>query len=65
MNMSNIQSAQRMLFLTIVVLLCAGIWLTGVETVHWLLYVPVVILSLAAITGFCPGMALFKQLGLK
>jgi len=34
-----------------------GIWLTGFNTVHWLLYVPVVFFYFAAVTGICPGLA--------
>lgn len=58
-------SAQRMLFLTIAVILAIGIWLTGFRTVHWLLYVPVVLLSFAAITGICPGLMIWRKLGFK
>jgi len=34
-----------------------GIWLTGFDKVHWLLYVPVVFFYFAAVTGICPGLA--------
>jgi hypothetical protein len=33
-----------------------GIWLTGFNLVHWLLYVPVVFFYFAAVTGICPGL---------
>ena len=39
-----------------------GIVLTGVSVVHWLLFVPAVFLSLAALTGFCPGMIISRWL---
>jgi len=42
-----------------------GIWLTGFNVVHWLLYVPVVFLAFAGITGICPGYIIFTKLGLK
>ncbi len=58
-------SAQRMLFLTIAIIIAAGIFLTGYQSVHWLLYIPPLALLFAAITGICPGLALFKKLGFK
>jgi hypothetical protein len=42
-----------------------GIWLTGFEKVHWFLYVPVVALTFAGITGICPGLMFWKKVGLK
>lgn len=58
-------SAQRMLFLFMAVLISLGIWLTGFDKVHWLLYVPPVFLLFAAVTGICPGLIIFKKLGFK
>lgn len=58
-------SAQRMLFLFMAVLISLGIWLTGFDKVHWLLYVPPVFLVFAGITGVCPGLIIFKKLGFK
>lgn len=58
-------SAQRMLFLTVAILISVGIWLTGFNQVHWLLYVPVAALTFAGLTGICPGLILYKKLGAK
>ena len=58
-------NAQRMLFLTVAILISIGIWLSGFNQVHWLLYVPVAALTFAGITGICPGLILFKKLGAK
>lgn len=58
-------SAQRMLFLTVAIILLVGIWLTGFNNVHWLLYVPVALLTFAAITGICPGLIFWRKLGFK
>ena len=58
-------SAIRMLFLFIAAAIGAGIWLTGYQTVHWLLYVPMVALLFAGITGICPGYIFFSKLGFK
>ncbi len=58
-------SAQRMQFFTLAVVILIGIWLTGFNAVHWLLYVPVVLLLIAGFTGFCFGVWFWKKLGLK
>lgn len=58
-------SAIRMVFLFTAALMLLGIWLTGFNTVHWVLYLPVVVLSFAGITGICPGYMVFKKLGFK
>ena len=58
-------SAQRMLFLTMAVIITVGIWLTGFSHAHWFLYVPVAALLFAALTGICPGLMLWKKLGFK
>lgn len=58
-------SAQRVLFLTVAILIVVGIGLTGFEQVHWLLYVPIAALTFAGLTGICPGLILYKKLGAK
>jgi len=58
-------SAQRMLFLTVAIILLAGIGLTGWQQIHWLIYLPVGLLVFAGATGICPGLLLYKKLGFK
>jgi hypothetical protein len=58
-------SAQRMLFLTIAAIVSVGIWLTGLNKVHWFLYVPLAMMLFAGATGICPGLVLWKKLGFK
>jgi len=58
-------SAMRMLFLFMAALILIGIWLTGFNVVHWLLYVPPAALIFAGVTGICPGLIIFKKLGFK
>ena len=58
-------TALRMLFLFMAAFIALGIWLTGINNVHWLLYIPPAALLFAGITGICPGMILFKKLGFK
>lgn len=58
-------SAQRMLFFTVAALLGGGIWLSGINQVHWLLFLPTVMLIFAGVTGICPGLLLYKKIGFK
>jgi len=58
-------SAIRMLFLFTAALILLGIWLTGFNVAHWVLYLPVAALSFAGITGICPGYMMFQKLGFK
>ena len=57
--------ALNMQFFTIALLFLVGIWLTGFEKVHWFMYVPIVVLIFAGITGICPGLWFWKKIGLK
>jgi len=54
--------ALRLTLLTIGTILSLGIWLTGVNTVHWVLYVPTAFVLFAGITGICPGLIFNKIL---
>ena len=58
-------SAIRMLFIFMAAFIMAGIWLTGFNAVHWLLYIPPAALLFAGITGICPGYMMFRKLGFK
>jgi hypothetical protein len=58
-------SAQRMLFLTVAVILTVGLFLTGWSTAHWLLYAPTAMLVFAGLTGICPGLSLYRKMGFK
>ncbi|MCK5167688.1 MAG: hypothetical protein KAQ66_10215 [Rhodospirillaceae bacterium] len=40
-----------------------GIWLSGYDAVHWLVYLPTVFMAFAAVTGICPGLIIWKKLG--
>jgi len=53
---NNINAAMRFFFLVVGSVVLLGIWLTGFNTAHWLLYVPVVFFYFAAATGICPGL---------
>jgi len=53
--------ALRMVYLTLAVLILLGITMTGFTQVHWLLYLPVVLLTFASATGFCPGLVFWSR----
>lgn len=61
----HIGKALRFFLLVIGSVIWLGIYLTGFNVVHWVLYLPAVFLIFAAATGLCPGMMfsrkLFKQ----
>ncbi|MEG3641494.1 hypothetical protein [Magnetococcus sp. PR-3] len=56
-------TAQRMLFLTVALLLWTGIYLTGFQMVHWLLLILAGLVSFAGLTGFCPTYWVFRKIG--
>lgn len=58
-------NAMRMVFFTIAGLLATGIYLTGFDKVHWLLYGPTVMFAFAGLTGICPGLMFWSKLGFK
>ena len=60
--MDKMDTATKAFFLFIGLMLWSGIWLTGFDTVHWLLYLPATFFLISALTGICPGMLLFKEL---
>jgi hypothetical protein len=58
-------NAMRMTLLSIAAIMLLGIWLTGFERAHWVLYLPPVFLTFAGITGICPGLIFWSKAGLK
>ena len=53
--------ALRMTFLTIGILILVGIWLTGFNVAHWLLYLPAIFITFAGVTGICPSLIINKM----
>ena len=47
-------SATRMTFLSVAAVVAIGNTLTGWSVISWVLWIPPIALSLAAITGVCP-----------
>ncbi|OGT89112.1 MAG: hypothetical protein A2286_11505 [Gammaproteobacteria bacterium RIFOXYA12_FULL_61_12] len=54
-----------MLMLLFSAMILGGIWLTGFDQVHWLLYLPAAALAFGGLTGACPGLILLHKLGFK
>lgn len=53
---NNVNAAMRFFFFVVGSVVLLGMWLTGFDKVHWLLYVPVAFFYFATITGICPGL---------
>ncbi len=62
MQFSKSSPSVRLFLFIVWAIIWGGIALTGLESVHWLLYVPAAFLVLAAITGFCPGLIISRYL---
>ena len=58
----KIDKAMRLFLSGPALIIWCGIWLTGFSEAHWILYVPAIAFSIAAITGICPGMMIIKRL---
>ena len=56
-------SAQRMTFLSVAAVVALGNTLTGWASVSFVLWIPPIALSLAAITGVCPFLIVWEKLG--
>ncbi|MBI33542.1 MAG: hypothetical protein CMD98_06720 [Gammaproteobacteria bacterium] len=58
--MGKISKEWRIFLMIPAVVVFIGIWLTGFSVVSWVLYVPIVLLPFASITGYCPGMHIVR-----
>ena len=59
--MDRMDASRKAFFLFIGLVLWLGIWLTGFEQAHWVLYLPATFFLFSALTGICPGMIFFKE----
>jgi hypothetical protein len=57
-----IGKSMRFFFLGSGLVIWLGIYLTGFNVVHWVLYFPAVFFIFAAVTGICPGIIFSKKL---
>lgn len=58
-------SAQRMLMITVALLVLAGVALTGWNEAHWFLYAVSGLLAFAGLSGICITYSLYQKLGFK
>ena len=58
----KISTEMRLWMIGPMLMLWIGIYLTGFELVHWLIYVPAVMSVFASTTGLCPGMLLIRTI---
>lgn len=56
-------SSTRMTFLSVACVVALGNTLTGWGVISWVLWIPPIALSTAAITGVCPFKIIFEKLG--
>ena len=54
--------ALRMTFILIGMFIFFGIWLTGLNVAHWVLFLPAIFLIFAGITGICPSLIINKKI---
>ncbi len=60
--MFSASNSVRLFFLNASIIMMVGIWLSGFDKVHWFIYFLPVFLTIAAITGFCPGLMISKRI---
>ncbi len=60
--MDKMDKSMKFFFLFVGSILWLGIWLTGFDVVHWVLFLPAAFFVFSALTGICPGMILFKEI---
>lgn len=58
----KISTEMRLWFIGPIIMLWSGIYLTGFNVIHWLIYIPSVMALFAFATGLCPGMFLIRSL---
>jgi hypothetical protein len=64
-KLQNNVSATRMTFLSVAAVVALGNTLSGWGTVSFILWIPPIALTLAAITGVCPFLIVWQKLGFK
>jgi len=64
-NIGDASPSARMTFLSIGAVVFIGNCLTGISEVSWVLWLPPILLPLAALTGVCPFKIIWEKLGFK
>ena len=60
--MKNLTRVQRLFFMNLTLLSIIGIWLTGLDQVHWFVYVVPAALLFAALSGYCIGLDISRMI---
>ena len=60
--MDKMQLSMKAFFFFAGSILWLGIWLTGFDVAHWLLFLPASFFLFSAVTGICPGLIFFNEL---
>jgi len=60
--MFNASNSVRLFLFNVAMIDMIAIWLSGFANVHWFSYVLPVFLTLAAVTGLCPGLFISKKI---
>lgn len=60
--MFNASNSVRIFLFNLAVISMVGVWLSGFGNVHWFSYVLPLFLTVAAITGFCPGLFISSKI---
>lgn len=60
MRQYMISGTVRFFFLFVGSVLWLGMWLTGLSSIHWLLYIPATLFYFAAFSGICPGLIISR-----
>ena len=62
MDKFRIMLSLRMFFFFMAAVIWLGLWLTGFDSVHWVLFFPPIALTFGAATGICPGLGLWRMM---
>ncbi|VAW79999.1 hypothetical protein MNBD_GAMMA12-2708 [hydrothermal vent metagenome] len=58
-------SAIRVTFILASVFLWIGFYLSGFTNIHWIAYLPAIMMPVAGIIGFCPSTWMLGKVGFK
>lgn len=60
LDQMKVGKSMRMFLAVVATISWLGIWLTGWNVAHWLIFLPAAFFTFAAISGICPGIFFSK-----
>jgi len=60
--MTKATKAMRLFLFNAATMILIGIWLSGIEQVHWFIYLVPAFFLFAAAVGICPGLIMAQKL---